>query len=318
MCGESARTRSHELVRRAARGRARGRPAAILSAYVDALLGLGRERRRSARTSSSRRAATSAARAKTAPASSSGPIGNALLRRDRARRRAPRPVSMIVTPVSASPAMIARSTGAAPRQRGRSDGWTLSQSALGEQLRRDEQAVRDDDDGRRAEVEPRLEPLGLQHGDPEPLGGDLGRRRGELASAPAGGASGRVRSTRSRVAREPLEDVGPERRGRGDGDPCQAHARRGRGCGRSRASASRRDSSSVRSMMSTPSRWSSSCWTTRAGEPSSSSCDRLALDVAPSIVTATRRSTGTSTAPSDRQPSSSISVVLAALRDRPG
>ena len=32
---------------------------------------------------------------------------------------------MIETPVSASPAMIARSTGAAPRQRGSSDGWTL-------------------------------------------------------------------------------------------------------------------------------------------------------------------------------------------------
>ena len=35
---------------------------------------------------------------------------------------------MIVTPVSESPAMSARSTGAAPRQRGRSDGWTLSHS----------------------------------------------------------------------------------------------------------------------------------------------------------------------------------------------
>ena len=32
---------------------------------------------------------------------------------------------MIVTPVPASPAMIARSTGAAPRQRGNNDGWTL-------------------------------------------------------------------------------------------------------------------------------------------------------------------------------------------------
>ncbi len=30
------------------------------------------------------------------------------------------------TPVRSSPAMIARSTGAAPRQRGSSDGWTLS------------------------------------------------------------------------------------------------------------------------------------------------------------------------------------------------
>jgi hypothetical protein len=35
---------------------------------------------------------------------------------------------MIETPVSSSPAMIARSTGAAPRQRGSSDGCTLSSS----------------------------------------------------------------------------------------------------------------------------------------------------------------------------------------------
>ena len=35
---------------------------------------------------------------------------------------------MIVTPVSSSPASIARSIGAAPRQRGSSDGWTLSSS----------------------------------------------------------------------------------------------------------------------------------------------------------------------------------------------
>jgi hypothetical protein len=33
---------------------------------------------------------------------------------------------MIDTPVSASPAMIARSIGAAPRQRGSRLGWTLS------------------------------------------------------------------------------------------------------------------------------------------------------------------------------------------------
>jgi hypothetical protein len=33
---------------------------------------------------------------------------------------------MIDTPVRSSPAMIARSTGAAPRQRGSSDGCTLS------------------------------------------------------------------------------------------------------------------------------------------------------------------------------------------------
>ena len=36
---------------------------------------------------------------------------------------------MIVNPVSASPAMIARSIGAAPRHRGISEGWTFSISS---------------------------------------------------------------------------------------------------------------------------------------------------------------------------------------------
>jgi hypothetical protein len=38
-----------------------------------------------------------------------------------------RPISifMIITPVSASPAMIARWMGAAPRQRGNSEAWPL-------------------------------------------------------------------------------------------------------------------------------------------------------------------------------------------------
>jgi len=34
---------------------------------------------------------------------------------------------MIVTPVTSSPASIARWIGAAPRQRGSSDAWTLMQ-----------------------------------------------------------------------------------------------------------------------------------------------------------------------------------------------
>ena len=49
------------------------------------------------------------------------------------RRRARPTVSWIVTPVSVSPARIARSTGAAPRQRGSSDGCTFSQSDRVEQ-----------------------------------------------------------------------------------------------------------------------------------------------------------------------------------------
>ena len=50
-----------------------------------------------------------------------------------ARCRGPAVRRMIATPVSASPAIIARSIGAAPRQRGSSDGWTLSSSCSDEQ-----------------------------------------------------------------------------------------------------------------------------------------------------------------------------------------
>ena len=56
--------------------------------------------------------------------------------------------------------------------------------ALGEQLLRDEQPVRAHDDGRRNEVEPCLQSLGLKHGDAEALRDEL-RRRGGEAAAPA-------------------------------------------------------------------------------------------------------------------------------------
>ena len=74
------------------------------------------------------------------------------------------------------------------------------------------------------------------------------------------GASGRVsRNAISCVRGEPLEHVGADRRRRRDADPHRKVTR-----GRSVPSASLRCSSSVRSMISTPSRWSSSCCATRA------------------------------------------------------
>ncbi len=125
--------------------------------------------------------------------------------------------------------------------------------ALREQRLGDEQAVRADDDGRRVELEPLGRALGLEDGDPEPLGDDLRRRRRNLPSAPRG----RVRPGQKRgdvvPLREPLEHVRPERRRRGDGDAGHAdYARTSRG--RSCLSASRRASGSVRSMISVPSR----------------------------------------------------------------
>ena len=55
---------------------------------------------------------------------SSGPIGSLSSRHTGPLSR-PAVSSMIDTPVVESPAMIARSIGAAPRQRGSSEGWTL-------------------------------------------------------------------------------------------------------------------------------------------------------------------------------------------------
>ena len=178
-----------------------------------------------------------------------------------------------------------------------------------------DQPVRDRDDHRCAEVEARLGPRRLERADPEPLCRCLRRRRDELSPA-AGRRVGSRENARDLMSRgEPFEDVGAERRGRCDRDrPAQRAPRTG--CGLSLASAARRDSSSVRSMISTPSRWSSSCWTTRDAGSSSSNVTGSPFVSTPSIVTDVARSTGTSTSRSERQPSSSISRVLRALRDR--
>src|SRR6266511_977409 len=131
MCGESARTRLWTST--AGRDRSSSRSAAVIfSAYVTPSSGCGRNSGFGS-TSSINSTATSAARAKTAPASSSAPIPNA-----RCAAIGPASssltVSWMVTPVSASPAMIDRSTGAAPRQRGSSEGCTLSQSGSSSRL----------------------------------------------------------------------------------------------------------------------------------------------------------------------------------------
>ena len=99
--------------------------------------------------------------------------------------------------------------------------------SLLEHLLGDDEAVRDRDDGVRAEVETRLEPLRLQHRDPQALGGQLGRRRRVLA-APARGRIGPRENTADVVVRgQPLQDVGAERRGRSDRER-RLNVRRGR------------------------------------------------------------------------------------------
>ena len=78
---------------------------------------------------------------------------SAAMRHALGHRHAPvsRPSSICITmtPVSASPAMMARLIGAAPRQRGSSEAWRLKQPSGGASrigLRQD-QAIGDDDRG---------------------------------------------------------------------------------------------------------------------------------------------------------------------------
>ena len=145
--------------------------------------------------------------------------------------------------------------GAAPaREQRRMD---VQPQRLLEQPRRDVEPVGTDDHpvDRLGE----LRALRLVHRDAEALGGDLRGRRPGRASP----AAPRVRprqQVRDRLGRgEPRENIGGERRRAREGD---LHRRTMRG--RRTRSASLRCSSSVRSMISTPSRWSSSCCTTRA------------------------------------------------------
>ena len=100
--------------------------------------------------------------------------------------------------------------------------------------------------------------------DKRDLGGELlcdqlRRGRAELAAATLRRVRTREQPRDLVLLGEALEDVGAERRRRRDTD---AHYRR-TARGRNVASASLRCSSSVRSMIITPSRWSSSCCTIR-------------------------------------------------------
>ena len=109
-----------------------------------------------------------------------------------------------------------RSRAAPARQERRMD---VQPEPLGEQLVRYQQPVCAYDHRRGGEVETRLESLGLEHRDAEPLG-DLFRRRRLEPAAPAARRVDTREQRRNVVpVRQPLEDVGTERRRRGDRDP---------------------------------------------------------------------------------------------------
>ena len=99
------------------------------------------------------------------------------------RRRAPSVVRWIVTPVCVSPAMIARSIGAAPRQRGRSDGCTLSQSARSSSTSGMSNPYAATTTCRRGARCSRRASQAARR-DPEPLGDVLGRRRASFRPRP--------------------------------------------------------------------------------------------------------------------------------------
>ena len=73
------------------------------------------------------------------------------------------------TPVTSSPAMIARSTGAAPRHRGSSEKWRLIIGSRAEHVRLDQLAEGDDDSELGIDAEHVVD--GVAHVEPERVGG---------------------------------------------------------------------------------------------------------------------------------------------------
>ena len=207
--------------------------------------------------------------------------------------------------------MSARSTGAAPRQRGSSDGWTLSHSARSSSSFGISRPYAQTTTVSAASSTRLVEPRGLRDRDPEPLGRLLRGRRREAAAAPRG-LSGRVSScttscspaSRSSTSapNAPVAATAIRRAtlpaGRCAAAGCRAprgapRASSGRGSGRRRGGrprAGRRASTA----------------------PRARSCTSAPCSSRPSIAIVAGRSTGSSTPWIERQPSSS--TVVSSLR----
>ena len=176
---------------------------------------------RRARTSS-RRTATSAARAKTSSASSSEPIGNARLRGDRAGvQRLDRLVDRHAgLRIPGHDRALHRRRPAPARQQRRMDVEPRSARRAAPQGSRARTRTRRPS-ARRGRA-PRAGRSGCRTGIPSPSATTFAGGAASRRPRPAG-ASGRVRSAATSCVRgEPLEDVGAERRGRGDRDPGHA------------------------------------------------------------------------------------------------
>ena len=134
-------------------------------------------------------------------------------------------IAIVVTPSSVSPASSARSTGAAPRQRGTADGWTTSPGRRLQQARRNDAPVGTGDEDVGLEREQRILDIGLAQrvGLQERHGGLLQRslhRRRLRCAVTTAGLVGRRQPDGDLVRRaeQPLEDGDRERRGAGEGD----------------------------------------------------------------------------------------------------
>ena len=209
MCGESARIRFEVAGGRASESSPRS-SGPILSAYVDAVLGLRRERGVAASTSSSSSTPTSAARAKTAPASSSGADrGRPAAPRSGRRRALPRPVDRHARLASPGHERALDRRGAAPaRQERRMD--VQPERAARAATRRNERARSPRAPPCRRRARPpgrgaRAGAPGSRGARPPPSAG--GRR--ELAAAAARPVGPRQHPRHVAPGGQAFEDVGP-------------------------------------------------------------------------------------------------------------
>ena len=185
--------------------------------------------------------------------------------------------AMIETPVCASPAMIARSIGRRTRASAAaatgctlSIGWSDSSGSL---IRAPNAQTTTASGRAGGDLRSRLlavDRLGLGERQAE-LARGLGHRgRGGQRRPRPRGRSGRVTTSAGGAARRPARAGCRRRSPRCRGRPSARALRRPTGPRAATRIACLRCSREVRSRMSTPSRWSISCWMTRASSPDAS------------------------------------------------
>ena len=169
-----------------------------------------------------------------------------------------------------------RRRAAPARQQRRVD--VQPEAALEQRLRDQQRRRRRGRSSSRRELELRRRPLRLEHGMPSRSAATFAGGAASLRPRPRGPVGPRQQRTRRRAARRAAR-ARRRRTARSRRRASLTASPRRTGCGRSVAERLAARLVVVRSMISTPSRWSSSCWTTRASSSSSSSRTRLAVEV---------------------------------------